>query len=93
MKRVVIIVGTLTLMVALQVAVSRAGDQAQQPQAAQQAAPAANADKAVGTASGCMPDGSCCGNAACAQAAKASDKGATGEAAGGCPCMKNKKAQ
>ena len=93
MKRVLIVVSTLALSAALYVAVSHAGDQTQQPQAAQQAAPAANADKAVGTAGGCMPDGSCCGNGACAQAVKASDKGSTGEAAGGCPCMKNKKAQ
>ncbi|HVO23965.1 MAG TPA: hypothetical protein VMW56_10090 [Candidatus Margulisiibacteriota bacterium] len=91
MKRALIVAGIVALISAVQVCVSRAEDQAQQPQAAQPAAPAANADKAVGTTGGCMPDGSCCGSGACAQAAKASDKAPTGEAAGGCPCMKNKK--
>ncbi len=93
MKRALIVVSMVALIAALQSGVSRAGDQLQQPEAAQPAAPAANADKAVETTGGCMPDGSCCGHGACAQAGKASEKASTGEAAGGCPCMKNKQAQ
>jgi len=101
MKRALIVAGIVTLIAAVEVGVSRAEEHVQQPQAAQQAAPAANADKAVETTGGCMPDGSCCGHGACAQAAKSSEKGstgdaagdATGEGAGGCPCMKNKKAR
>jgi hypothetical protein len=93
MKRALIVASMFALITAFQVGVSRAGDPMQQPDAAQQAAPGANADKAVATTGGCMPDGSCCGHGACAQAAKASEKASTGEAAGGCPCMKNKQAQ
>lgn len=71
--------------------------------AAPAAAPADNGEKAAEPASGCMPDGSCCGKAACAHAAAGADKAATGAATGeaagtaadtadgGCPCAKMKK--
>ena len=77
-------------LVALGATVSTAEEQPLKAPAAEQAAPAANADKAVQTTGGCMPGGGCCGQGACAQAAAATDKGAAGDAAGGCPCMKNK---
>ena len=94
MKRALIGIGIIALVFAVGVTVSIAEEQTQQAPAGQQAAPAANADKAVETTGGCMPDGSCCGHGACAQAAAAGEKGAAaGDTAGGCPCMKNKKAK
>lgn len=80
-------------LVAVGATVSTAKEQPQKAPAAEQAAPAANADKAVQPSGGCMPDGSCCGQGTCAHAAAATEKGAAGDTAGDCPCKKNKKAQ
>ena len=93
MKRALVAIGIAVLMFAVGATVGVAEEQTQPAAAAQQAAPAANADKAVETTGGCMPDGSCCGHGACAKAAAATEKGASADTAGGCPCMKNKKAQ
>ena len=58
------------------------------------AAPAA--DSKEPKAGGCMPDGGCCGAAACKQAmsaAAASGKNDAPAAGGGCPCGRAKKAE
>ena len=91
-------IATLALLAALTFAAgpSRADDQAPA------AAPAESAPKVLEPAGGCMPDGSCCGQPACAHAAaadKATNGAAAGDAAGnnaadtggGCPCSKMKK--
>jgi hypothetical protein len=93
MKRTFVAIGIAVLMFAVGAAVSVAEEQTHPAPAVQQSAPAAKADNAVETSGGCMPDGSCCGHGACAKAAAASGKGALADSAGGCPCMKNKKAQ
>ena len=93
MKRALVAIAITAFMFAVGGTVGAAEEQTQPAPAAQQAPPAANADKAVETTGGCMPDGSCCGHGACAKAAAAIEKGASADTAGGCPCMKNKKAQ
>ncbi len=98
MKRALLAAGFLALIVAVAVTVGTAAERRQQaPAAAQQVAPGPNTDKAAEAMGGCLPDGSCCGKGECAHAAAGAEKPAAGEAAGGsaggCPCMKNKKAQ
>jgi hypothetical protein len=51
-------------------------------------APVQNTEK---QSAGCMPDGGCCGNGACAQAA-AEEHPVQGEKPAGCPCNRMKKA-
>ena len=92
MRPAFVAIGIIALIFAAGVSVAE--EQTKPAAAAPQAAPAANADKATETTGGCMPDGSCCGQAECAHAAAAtSDKAAAADAGGGCPCMKNKKKQ
>jgi hypothetical protein len=93
MKRALIATSIVAALFAAIVTVSTAEEKPQPAPAAQQDAPAANSDKAVEATGGCMPGGGCCGQGACAQAAAAAEKGAADDSAGGCPCMKNKKAK
>lgn len=92
MKRALVAISIVASIVAVGVRVSSAEEPPQPAPAAQQAAPAAGTDKAVETTGGCLPGGACCGQPGCAQAGATTEKGAAGDSAGGCPCMKNKKA-
>jgi hypothetical protein len=86
-------IATLALLAALTFAAA--------PIRAEDQAPSDSAPKVLEPAGGCMPDGSCCGQPACAHAAGAdkaandaapvygADKGAA-DTGGGCPCAKMK---
>ncbi len=92
MRKALVAIGIISLVFAAGVSVAE--EQSKPAAAGQQAAPAASADKATEATGGCMPDGSCCGQEACAHAAAAkADKAAAADSDGGCPCMKNKKKQ
>lgn len=86
MKRTLLAVVALVAIVAGGTTLSFAEDKTQKAPAAAQ--PAKKRSKGVKKASGCMPDGSCCGHAACAHEHAANQP--AGAATGGCPCMKNK---
>jgi len=91
MMRTLLAIFTLAILSRETIAVM-ADDRGQQAMPQAPAVTAPQQDKDAGETGGCMPGGGCCGQGACAQAATGG-KPAAGDSAGGCPCMKRKKAQ